>query len=279
MLDNIPENEMENRVDGMNGLYLIDKKWLLVNGYIYIFMEGLEEPMFYWQAWVSVSSDEFQQHYERLMAGQKVVLEGALESVIPYYTKSIGLKATVSISALNEAAEIRITEESDLKEDQSKPITRERVIELMRYINHRELYEEPKKFDTPFSLRLKSELAEVEKKYFKRKKAFAINISSLDAVLFQIINSTMLPSKGKKKSGFVLHLSFDPTFEESLDEIARFRKKDYSKVFQYQDFDGIPTYQLDLGIDIDEVEKMVTLLIEDVFEQDIAIVDVESFQL
>lgn len=280
LITDIPEKERESRVVEMEGFYVVDRKWFLGSGYILIEMENLDEPIFFWQVWATIAPNDFQDNLQNLINGQTVELSGRLQSEIPFYPKSKGLESKVIIQASDELAiEIRVEEESKLKEDQLKPISKERVIELMQHINHQELFKEKKKFDKPFSERLKSELIFAEKEYLERKKDFAINISSTNSVLFQIINSKMLESNKNGNPGFGLHLSFDESFEESKEEIEKFRNQQYSKEFAYHDLDDIPTYQIDLGNDKERIEKLVKRLIDDVYEQEIETIETDNFEI
>jgi hypothetical protein len=281
LITEIPEEERESRVNELNGFYVVDRKWFLGNGYIHIEMEGLDEPIFYWQVWATISPDDFQNNLENLMNGKTVELRGRLQSEIPFYPKSKGLEAKVIIQATDDEMllEIRVDEDSKLKEDQSKPIKRGRVIELMQHIYHCELFKEKKEFDRTFDERLREELNYAENEYIKNEKDFAINISSPNSVLFQIISSRMLEISTNGKSGFGLHLSFDDSFEESKEEIEKFRKQDYSKDFEYHDLDDIPTYQIDLGKDKNRIEELVKRLIEDVYEQRIETIDTDNYEI
>jgi hypothetical protein len=280
LITEIPEEERDSRVEEVVGLYLVDRKWLLGNGYLYIELENLNDPIFYWQVWVSISPKDFQNCFEQLKVTDSVELNGVLQSELPFYPKSRGLEVKVQIHATNEFhLEIIVEEDSKLRDDQSKPITRERVIELMQFLNHNELFRKEKKYDNTFGERLKEELNYVEDKYIKKKKGFSINISSPNSVLFQIVSSEILEMNKNLQSGFGLHLSFDNSLEESKEEINKFRKQDYAKGFKYYELDGIPVYQIDLGIDKKRVGELVNFLIEDVYEQDIETIDIDSFEL
>ena len=279
LISEIPEEEKENRIYDMKGMCIVDKELLFGNGYILIEMENLEEPIFCWKVWVQISIEDFQNNLEELKDGKRVELNGKLLSQIPFYSKSEGLKSKVIAQLYDELEiEIRIDEDSKLKDDQSKPITKERVIQIMQRLNHHELFKDKKVFDKPFSDRLIDELIYAEKEYIQKDKGFAINISSPNSTLFQIVNNNMLESKEDNQKGFGLHLSFDESFEESLEEISKFRKQEYSKDFNYLNLDDIPTYQIDLGTDKERTEKLVKRIIEDVYEQKIEVIETDNFE-
>jgi hypothetical protein len=280
LIEDIPEKERELRVEKLDCLFMVDKKSLLGSGYIYIHMKGLEEPIFYWQVWTTIEPADFKKNLKKMMDGETVELRGRLESEIPFYSVSRGLESKMLIGGTNEIQlEVRIAEDSQLKEDQSKPITKERVIEMMQYIHHAELFVTEKKFDAPFYERLREELVFVEEKYIQKNKNFAINISSQSSVLFQIINTSLLESGTVNSQGFGLHLSFDVTFEELKDRLEKFKTMAYEAEFEYHYLDGIPTYQIDLGNDKEGLEELVIKLLVDIYEQEIEKIEVESFEL
>ena len=280
LISDIPEEERENRIYDMKGIYIIDKEKLLGNGFILIEMENLDEPIFYWQVWVQISIKGFQDNLEQLKNGDRVELKGKLLSQIPFYSKSNGLKSKVIIQASNEIEiEVRIDEDSQLKEDQSKPISEKRVIEIMQRLNHYELFKEIKKFDKPFSQRLMDELNFAEKEYIKTEKGFVININSPNTTLFQIVNSNMLESKVGDKKGFGLHLSFDDSFDESIEEISKFRNQYYFNNFNYHYLDEIPTYQIELEMDKEQIKKLVIQIIQNVYEKNLETVEIDNFEI
>ena len=89
----------------------------------------------------------------------------------------------------------------------------------------------------------------------------------------------MLEISKNKEEGFGLHLSFDESFESAKEELANFRKQDYLKEFDYHEFDEIPSYQIDLGRDTNQINEIVKQLIIDVYEQDIELVEIETFEI
>jgi len=174
--------------------------------------------------------------------------------------------------------EIQAQEDSQLKEDQSKPITESRMIEIMQMLHHHPQSEEKRRSDEPFKQRLLKEFEYVEKEYIAKEKDFVINIST-GTVLFQITSNKMLEINRIKERGFGLHLSFDETDEESVEEMAKFRSKEYSAEFDYHDLDGIPTYQVDLGTDKKRLEELVCRMVLDVYEEDLEMVEIDNFKI
>ncbi len=280
LLTDIPEEEKESRVNELNGLYIIDRKWILGKGYIYIEMEGLDEPIFCWQVWVTISPKDFQDNFENLMNGQTVELRGVLQSKLPFYKKSKGLESTLTIQASNELAiEVLVIEKSKLKEDQLKLISESRVIEIMQMIYHPSERKERQNFEEPFDKRFLEELNNAEEEYIKKKRNFVINISNANTVLFQIVSNKILETNRIKKRGFGLHISFDDSFEEGIEEIAKFRSKEYAKNFDYHNLGNIPTYQIDLGTNRKRLEELVKKIVVDIYKEDIEIIETDNFEI
>lgn len=273
LIAKIPEEERASRIKNFNNeFFVVDEKWFLGSGYIYIKLEGFEEPFFFWKVWSTISTIDYQKNLEKLKNGEVVELNGFLQSEIPFYSKSIGLKSKIKMQANEEMIlEIRIEEESKLKKDQSKPITEGRMIEIMRMLHHNPKRKE--NFDKPFKDRLLEQLENAEREYIANEKDFVINLSA-GKVLFQIISNKLLEKNRIYERGFGLHLSFD----DSIEEIAKFRSKDYSKEFDYYKLDEIPTYQIDLGKDKNQLEKLVVKIIIDVYEEDLEIIGTDHFE-
>lgn len=280
LIRQIPESERKNRIKEVNGFYLIDKKILLGKGYIQIMLENFEEPLFFWNVWGSMELDQFQSKFENLYKQKRLEFEGKLESEIPFYDKSKGLRIKLEILHPPEfEIEIRIDETSKLREDQSSPISEARVNELMERIHHNELYKEVTEFEIPFGTRLKEELQNVEKKYLRKNKNFTINFNSPNSLLFQIVNNQMLESKKNNINGFGFHLSFDKSFEESKTEINNFKQTEFFNEFIFHELDGIPVFQLDLQDKKESIEKLARRLLKEVYCQKNELVEIESYEM
>jgi hypothetical protein len=282
LISEIPENEHEERIVEFKGLYVVDRKWILGNGYILIEMESLDEPIYYWQVWVSMSLIDFKNNLEKLTREEPIEVKGKLESHTPFYKKSKDLNVNVIIHVTDELElelEIRVVEESKIKTDQSKPISRERAIEIMQHIHHPELHKPPKVFDKSFHERLNKELDNVKLNYVEKNENFVVSLNAPDCTLFQIIHSNMLESNNNKDFGYGLHLSFDDSFEDSKDEIRRFKKQDYASDFNYHNLDEIPTYQINLQENKARLIELVETIVGEVYQRDIETIDLDAFEV
>lgn len=281
MISEMSEEEREKRVKEFSGFLIVDDEFLFANGWVNIEVENHEFPFYYWKTWSSISRNKFSENIEELKTGKVIEFDGKLEEeLIPFYPNSKDLKTKTLIQATSEGiiVEIQVEEKSQLKEDQSKPITEKRMIEIMQMIHHNPKREERQSFDKSFKQRLTVELENAESEYIANKKDFVINLST-GTVLFQIISNKMLEINRINERGFGLHLSFDETHDESIEEIAKFRGKEYSKEFDYHDLDEIPTYQIDLGTDKKRLEKLVNQIIVDVYEEELETVETDNFEI
>ncbi len=153
------------------------------------------------------------------------------------------------------------------------------MIEIMQMIHHhpnREERDEKREFDKPFKQRLSEELEHAESEYIANQIDFVINLST-DNILFQIISNKMLEANRVPESGFGLHLSFDEVSSISMEERAKFERKDYSKVFDYYYLDEVPTYQIDLGMDKKRLVKLVNKILIEVYEEALEAIKTDNF--
>ena len=273
---------MKDKIKELEGLFFVDNKWVLANGYILIEMESLDEPIYFWQVWVAISPLDFQNNLDKLEIREVFQVNGRLLSHIPFYERSKDLLVDVIIYPSDEfelEIEIRIDEESQFKNDQSKPISKERAIEIMQHIHHPELYKPAKVFDKPFNERLNKDLDNVKSNYLENNENFAVNISAPGFTLFQIIHSNMLESNNNKDFGYGLHLSFDDSFADSKDEIRRFKNQAYAADFDYHDLNEIPTYQINLQENKARLVELVGSIIEDVYQRDIETIEIDAFEV
>lgn len=278
MISDIPEEERTTRLEVFEPIYIVDGKYFFINGYILIHKENEEEPFFVWQVWMSVALEEFRSKAKNFEHGKVMEIEGHLEIELPFYENSKDMVVKAIIDTTKEEVLIE-AEEGQLKQDQSKPITKERVIEIMQRMHHPELHKEKTVFDKPFETRLSNMLDRVEHDFIAKDKDFVINIASPRVVLFQVVSRRILESTLDEKRGFGLHLSFDDSFEESLEEIKKFRATTYSNDFQYYDLDNIPTYQIDVKEDKKQLEHLVKKIVQEVYQEDAENIELDVFEI
>ncbi|MGK0364037.1 MAG: hypothetical protein ACI85O_001091 [Saprospiraceae bacterium] len=281
IISEMSDEEKAKLIKEYNGLYYPDGKLLYINGWVVVEVENYEYPFYSWKTWSSISTERFLQKMEELKTGKIVKFSGKLEEDLPFYPNSKDLKTQTLIYATNEeiVVEIKIIEDSKLKEDQSKPISEKRMIEIMQMLHHRPVTDkEVSKLDKIFKERLVDELRNAEEKYIKNEKDFVIDLST-GTVLFQVVSNKMLEISGNRERGFGLHLSFDESNDESQEEITKFKSKGYSNEFNYHDLDEIPTYQIDLGMDRIRLVKLVQAIVKDVYEEDLETVKIDNFEM
>lgn len=272
------DKERDERVFEHDGLYIVDRKHMLLNGWIQIFhKDDISKSFFDWQAWVSVDAREFADKRSCFEMNKEVRIKGKLDSEVPFYEKEIGLEVEILFSPTQTIPTIHILEQSELKEDQSKPINTIRIQELMSRLHHRELFVPPVHFDTPFIIRLREELETCRIKY--GPDGFIINVSSSTQVLFQIIPRKYLEGENDLQSGYGFHITFDFEDESSLEYYDLLRHLDDNENWQFHEIDGVPTYQLDVQSDETSLGEVSIKLIEKIFLAQIGQVQVDSFEV
>ena len=88
----------------------------------------------------------------------------------------------------------------------------------------------------------------------------------------------MLEFKNDGK-GFGIDLPFDDSFVETKGRVERFNLQDYSKEFKLYNIDGIPTYQMDLGIDEVKIKRLVINIVKDVYMENLKTTEVDHLEI
>lgn len=209
---------------------------------------------------------------DQLKRMESVELAGKLvgQSRFPFYDEFDQLDVQLRLAENQESMfEITVTSASQVKTDQSSPISRARFIELMGRIYHRKGEVSMETFDAPFSDRLEAVLAEAIQDYLPIDKPFAISIVATGFATIQVVNARMLSSEEVKHPGFGLHLPFDDSFVENQKYLKRFEAQSWSGEFDRMDLDDVLTYQLYLGSNRDQVFTQVQRLITNVYRKDL----------
>ena len=199
----------EDIVQLTENAFVIQKKFLLISGDIKIDTE-LDELEIYHRVWVRIVATDFYERYEKLSNGSSITMKSEILSELPFYPNSKGLKADYTLH-LSSYGLIEVKSESELKNDQKQPISKERIIQLMENLNHSG-DKDKQDFTKPFDERLNNYLERAQKEFQSNGKLFVINVSTSDNVLFQIVSSAMLIKPSEE--GFGLHISNDETNDE-----------------------------------------------------------------
>lgn len=275
ILRNIDEEEYDKRVEESNGQYFIDKELMLMKGTIQIHLKGEVEPFFYWQVWVSVTKENFNKTLEDVKKvgvskTDSLCFKGQLESELYFYDRFINLSVDLKSNGKDVSYFfVEIVEDSILKEDQINGVSKERVMEVMNDFIYHSRKHQNLKSDKPFSERFDEVVKAIQQKSISKGDDFIINISSTSGshTLFQIISSRMLENP-KESLGFGLHLSFDDSFSESIEELRLFKQTTYYKDFDNIILDDIATSQIDIGNDLERLKGLVAKLYVDVYQED-----------
>lgn len=275
----IPEEERGSRVQFFEDKYVLDRKKLFFKGEIEIRIERSNEESMILMVWISIDIDEFERAIKRGNGTPVIEIEGEIDNELPLYDDLRGIKAMVIMDPSNEYPIIQVKTESRIQGDQLEPISNDRMIELMNRFHHPELYREKLEFDEKFEQRFSQMLEEVEKKFFKRRKQFVINLSSPRTLLFQIIASKMLVNRLGEGNGYGLHLAFDDTDVETKEELEKFEKSPFVDGFECVEIDEIITYQKDIKRDKEELKQIVIDLITKFYEEDVEETEIDFFGL
>lgn len=132
----IPEAELSKRVKEIQNSFIIDEKDFLLRGDIFIYKEDTKEPFFTWSVWASIAFENFKANAEALKEGNNVQFNGILESSLPFYSKTKGLKVKVIVNINYDYAVIKIEEESEIKKDQIEKVSDKRIFEILEMAYH-----------------------------------------------------------------------------------------------------------------------------------------------
>ena len=130
-----------------------------------------------------------------------------------------------------------------------------------------------------FDERLEEILILTENKYKSTNRNFGINFSHGRMVIFQLIKSTLLENSENNEFGYGIHLSFDDSFPETKGELERFTNSDFANKFHRHVWDGIPTYQLDLKTDKEQIIEISKKIIETVYEREVSKIEIDEFEI
>ena len=130
-----------------------------------------------------------------------------------------------------------------------------------------------------FDERLEEILILTENKYKLSNRNFGINFSHGQMVIFQMIKRTLMENSENNEFGYGIHLSFDDSFPETKGELERFNNSDFVDKFHRHVWDGIPTYQLDLKTDKEQIIKLTKKIIEEVYEKEVSKIEIDEFEI
>lgn len=277
ILASMPKAEQKQRVENLKEFYLVDKKRLFVNGNIFIYSQNKDEVIFTWTVWASISAKDFQNKIEELRKGKTIIFVGKLENELPFFKKSKDLRVNVMVNVNYEEAVIKLVEDCELKKLQHGGISDTQMIDVMQRLYHHTISQKEEVLNTDFD-DLWNEQLVLAWKQLEKDKNMVVNISSHNTVLFQLVTNQILeePIEG---IGMGIHLPFDDSFSEHIEQEDTFKGKNYAQRFKFYDLDGINTYQIDLGSDTDELKKLVKNIIKDVYQTDLKKVEIDNFEV
>ena len=270
-------NEELDRIEELSDDFLlIDKEKVIVRGNIIIETNFIENPIFH-EAWISIPLNNYLEQIEQTNGKPILELTGEVASELPFFQNLVGLAAKWSYSEKQGYAKIDIIDESQLMRDQSKPISKDRVIEMMQLIHHPELYKNKKIFEITFQERFNETLSKAKLEFSAKNKLFLIDISNLKEVLVQLISSEMLSNESK--NGVGLHLSNDE-INDNFAEVHQRMALIYEDLkFRRFELDNIETYQKKYEFGEANLFDELKLICESIYEQDIDKLEIEISEM
>jgi hypothetical protein len=271
-LSDLIENKGQFEKLGEN-VYLIKKETIIISGDLLLKVEETEEPIVH-RIWVKVIGEAFFSKLEDLKQQKPVILNAIILSELPFFDKTYGLQCELRIHR-NIYGSIHILTESQLKKDQEKPISNQRLIEMMQGVYH-----SPKNSNNhltkPFNKRLLNILETANLEYLKKDKYFIIDFTKSNNVLFQLISSELLANPTLASLG--IHLSNDETNENYTHVSTIMNRLTKNLDFKFITLDNIETYQKEYSWNSDELKLDIKKIILEVFEENIEEVEIEIFE-
>jgi len=103
-------------------------------------------------------------------------------------------------------------------------------------------------------------------KYRNENKPFVISINKGQIIDLQIIHPCMIDNpirNNTEKFGFTVHLPFDTTDEDAMEELKLFKKSEYFNDFRHNSNEGIEDYILDCSENYKLLDKMMQRILVD----------------
>jgi len=270
-------NEELDRIEELSDDFLlIDKEKVIVRGNIMIETNFTENSIFH-EAWISIPLYNYLEQIEQTNGKPLLELTGEIASELPFFQNLVGLAAKWSYSEKQGYAKIDIVDESQLRKDQSKPISKDRVIEMMQLIHHPELYKKKKIFEKQFQERFNEILTKAKLEFSAKSKLFLIDISNLKEVLVQLISSEMLSNA--ENNGIGIHLSNDEANENFTEVQERMSLINKDAKFRRFKLDNIETYQKKYEFGDTKLFDELKLICESIYEQNIDELEIEISEM
>lgn len=269
------DNELSRIEELYDFLHLIDKKDAIVKGNISIETCFTEYPMTH-EAWIEIPIKDYISQVEKAEGKPNLELVGKLATELPFHQNCVGLEAKWVLERGSQLGEIKVLTDSELKEDQQKAITEERITKMMELMYHPELYKEKVKFEKTFEQRFKKIVKKAKAEFTGKSKLFVINISSLREVLFQLISSEL---SVESRSEIGIHLSNDEINENYKLVQKRMSSMCDKHLFNKFLLDGIDTYQKNYQFNDETLFADIKHIVDSVYEENIEELELEISEM
>lgn len=256
----------EGRVEQLTeNAFLIDKLKLIISGDIQIQISNLDYDISH-RVWVRIDSEIFQSKIHHLDKGKPIIMDCEIISDLPFFERTKGLNADYILLG-STFGEIKVKTDSQIKQDQLRPIKTERFIEMMKRMYHPELWNYKSKFDIPFKDRFENTIQRAKSEFESLGKRFIIDINNQREILFQLASSDMTSIESQGEIG--LHLSND-SVNDNYDIVKKKMSLlcDKFKISKLL-LDEVETYQKNYNFDSKNLLVEIKQIIRRVFEENI----------
>lgn len=277
-ITSIPETERAHRLRQNQAFVFVDERRLFINAYLHLFLGGQAAPFFSWSLWVELSTNEYHILQPLMATGNTVKFRGKLLAIPLLYPGGDDISCDVVVFPdPDREPEIIVLTPGELMTDQAAPITSARVKTLMARVHHY-----PEDFiadDAPFAERFRAVLTKARRLYLDEGKQFCISFVGKGASTLQVVSSAVLENTDSSVKGFGIHLPLDDSFPGYREAVERVRSLATEKEFTFLDLDGVPTFQVNLGLDIDRLEALVRTISNEVFGEDVEDFGFDLFEI
>lgn len=119
----------------------------------------------------------------------------------------------------------------------------------------------------------------VEQQYNADEKLFLIDISTENLVLFQLVHRKLKEKYEDDAFGYCIHFAFDQSFQSSTEELNKFKQIGLDTLADYSEWDGIPTYQIDMRNNKEKIADIVEKTFSEVYGFDSSSIFISVYEM
>ena len=257
----IPQDERAERLSVLeDSLFILDRKRAFIKGIVGV--ENLtKKDHWYCETFVEVDINKLGEKFEELKNGrdEQSLIGNLCSPLIMPEEIPVGTELEVFFTDQPGKFVFRIDPSRfQLGLDQTTGVSQERLEEYWAVFHHFPLQHfSSGSSETAYSKDLGTVLTEAKQQYFASGYAFFINIATESMIYIQIIAKQMMDNPKDNQPGFALYIPFDESDDEIQLKHLNFQKAPFYNLFSRVSWDGILTYQLDLGQEVEPILELV----------------------